>query len=89
MDARHDCPVDGAQSIGAPAPCRLTRGLLYSESGPVHRGQEESEWSGRHSTEQLMEASMEATTIAVIVLLALFVGGMTTLMIILNKPEKK
>jgi hypothetical protein len=35
-----------------------------------------------------MEASMDATTIAVIVLVALFIGGMATLMIILNRPEK-
>jgi hypothetical protein len=55
------------------------------------------EWSGRHSASTLegglfllppMEGPMGATTIAVIVLVALFVGGMATLVIFMNTPPK-
>ena len=53
------------------------------------------EWSGRHSDENLngglfavLEVCMSASTIAVIVLIALFIGGMSTLMILMNRPPK-
>ncbi len=36
-----------------------------------------------------MEGTMGATTIAVIVLVVLLLGGMATLVIVMNTPEKK